>query len=134
MKTLVLLTSLLFFLPGKASAECEASVFLRDWAGGFKTSTEAFDFCFSRAIGYWGLDDRDWKTRYCQLQEDFDYYDGEYRRTFSILFLHNARNYSARYPSSIFFAIENDFRRRVHNGFVAKIQINFSESCGNSDY
>jgi hypothetical protein len=53
---LLLMVSLSAWLPSTAKADTSsATMFLRDYADGFRTNTEAFDFCFAQ-VKWWKLD------------------------------------------------------------------------------
>lgn len=114
----------------KADTGCSATVFLRDWADGFRTNIEAFDFCFSR-VKWWKLDSSDgWKGRYCNLGS-YQYNGYTY---FSMLFFHKDRTYvNAQYTESIFYAMSSDYAGRVGRGWPANLEIQFSKTCGHYD-
>jgi len=125
---LLLMVSLSAWLPSTAKADtsCSATVFLRDYADGFRTNIEAFDFCFAR-VKWWKLDQGEgWKERYCRLSQ----YSNNGYRYFSILFYQKDRVYSnVQYTDSIFYALNDDYADRVGKGWPANLEIQFSPNC-----
>lgn len=116
------------FQANVAIADCEATVALKDWRGGFQTLASGFDWCFERS-SEWGLDLSDgWKARYCSHTTRYDSYGGI--TGYDFLFFHNDRSYRAKYSRSIFYAIDVDYGQRVFQGFPARLELFFSSGCG----
>ena len=130
MKRILLLLAFLG-LSNLGFANCKITVNLKDWKGGFAKTIEGFDWCFERANS-WGLDLSDgWKDRYCSFRTNYDNYGGVTGHDF--LFFHVDRTYESRYITSLFYALEADFRNRVFDGYAKTLELNFSGDCKKDD-
>lgn len=127
---LSLMVSLTFLFSSFAQADCQATVYLKDWQGGFKNQTSGFDWCFEKA-SQWGLDLSDgWKARYCSSKTTYDSYGKV--TGYDFLFFHRDRDYSSKYSRSIFYTMDLDYSERIHNGYSSRIEVVFSPSCGDN--
>lgn len=111
-----------------STKSCQATVYLKDWRGGFSSLTDGFDWCFQIASN-WKLDlSEGWKTRYCSSKTVYDNYGGI--TGYDFLFFHLDRSYSAKYSRSIFYAMDLDYSGRIHQGYESRIEVVFSPTCG----
>ena len=116
------------FLSNAAFADCQATVFLKDWKGGFSKIESGFDWCFERTQE-WGLDTSDgWKERYCSFKTNYDSYGKA--SSYEFLFFHEDTIYTSKYSRSIFYTIDVDYGQRVFDGYAKTLEIKFSPSCG----
>ena len=117
-----------FGSPNLALADCQASVFLRDWQSGFQSKDKAFDWCFGVASS-WGLDLSDgWKKRFCNVNK---YYKNN-KRYYSSFFWY--LDYKYEYEFGYFEGFYGDYANRVHDGHEKRIEIVFSPWCRKYDY
>ena len=125
----ILFCLLMFFSSYQiASANCSATVHLKDWKGGFSSLESGFDWCFEVASS-WGLDmSEGWKTRYCSSKTIYDNYGGV--SGYDFLFFHLDRVYDYKYSRSFFYASDLDYSPRIHDGYSKRIEIFFSKGCG----
>lgn len=131
MKLLAIIIALLGF-ANLGLANCKVDVNLKDWRGGFAETIKGFDWCAATAES-WGLPlDDGWKSRYCSFRTNYDNYGGI--TGYDFLFFHHDRSYESRYITSLFYAIEADYRNRVFDGFHKTLEINFSAGCKKDDY
>ena len=125
-KRLLALCFITFVFSSNVMADCEATVFLRDYKDGFNSKTKAFDHCFDVIKNVWRLDTSDgWKSRYCHLSE---YKENGYTY-FAMFFQHQDKSYKSRYVQSIFYTFDSDYNYRVFDGYEKQVQISFAKQC-----
>jgi hypothetical protein len=109
---------------------CRAVVILLDSRDGFKSESDAFDWCFGRVRG-WRLDEsKGWRDRFCSISrhEFKDDYGDRYFR-WNSRFRHQDADFRTRYRGRVFYALEQRYGARVFRGTGLNFQVQFHKDC-----